>query len=100
MLRTTLVSILLVMLSSQVHADTVAEVNVPCDKLPSAEIDFSQDTGLFTINVGRQTLTATSIRFSKLDEGANECAIELANFTFVSETPVAEAQETETISGE
>ncbi|WP_298632576.1 hypothetical protein [uncultured Umboniibacter sp.] len=88
MLKTSVLSVLLLMPTSQALSETIAEVNVPCDKLPSAEIDFSQESGLFTITVGRQTLTATSIRFTKLDEGINECAIELANFTFVSETPL------------
>ncbi|MEQ3696159.1 MAG: hypothetical protein ABNH02_04235 [Pseudomonadales bacterium] len=96
MLKTSLVVSLLFVLCGPVHGEAVAEVNVPCDKLPSADINFSQDTGLFTITVGRQTLTATSIRFSKLDAGINECAIELANFTFISETPLPVVAEDQT----
>lgn len=79
--------------SSQIQNDSIAEVNVPCDKLPSAEIDFSHDTGRFTITIGRQTISATSIRFRKLNEGSNACAVELANFTFLSEEPVATLEE-------
>ncbi|RMA82596.1 hypothetical protein [Umboniibacter marinipuniceus] len=79
--------------ANQVQSESIAEVNIPCDKLPSTEINFNHDTGRFTITVGRQTLSATSIRFRKLEESTNACAVELANFTFISEEPLASLED-------